>query len=272
MVQCFQKVDTKFLYGFLCWVCDQRRGKGGRRRPGIKSASSLGTFWKWYLLVYKQEVGDGIHEMVKAQGQDVCSSQISLPSCSRRSDLVLTRSQLVKAVANAKKLNYGKRESATMYVQDLAEFARVLLATTEMRFAIGWLRIQLILFCQLGAITGNRPEALVNLRYRHLKLTLIRDPTGQSGPFPRLFIELTAEYTKTFLGIKDKYVLLESSELVSRPLLTRLEGMSFQFRKSSLTRRLCSAPTSSCLACSSRPRPSNRRALRPQRSFIALRS
>lgn len=98
-----------------------------------------------------------------------------------------------------------------MYVQDLAEFARVLLATTEMSFDIGWLRVQLILFCQLAAITGNRLEALVNLRYRHLKLTLIRDPTGQSGSYPRLFIELTAEYTKTFLGIKDKYASLVST-------------------------------------------------------------
>ena len=75
----------------------------------------------------------------------------------------------------------------------------------------------------------------MNLQYRHLKLTLIRDSTSQSSPFPWLFIELTAEYTKTFLGIKDKYILLKSSELVSRLLLTRLEGISFQFRKLSLT-------------------------------------
>jgi hypothetical protein len=123
-------------------------------------------------------------------------------------DLVLIESQLVKAVAKEKGLDHRKRESATIYVQDLAEFARVLLATTDMNFDIGWLRVQLILFCQLTAIIGNRPEALVNMRYRNLKLILIRDPTGQSGPYPRLFIELTAEYTKTFLGIKDKYVSL----------------------------------------------------------------
>jgi hypothetical protein len=72
-----------------------------------------------------------------------------------------------------------------------------------MSFDIGWLRVQLILFCQVAAITGNRPEALVNMRYQHLNLTLIRDPSGQSGPCPRLLIELTAEYTKTFLGIKE---------------------------------------------------------------------
>lgn len=103
-----------------------------------------------------------------------------------------------------KELSNEKRESATMYVADLAEYTRVLLATTEMSFLIGWLRVQLILFCQLGAITGNRPEALVELRYRHLQLTLIRDPTTD---YPRLFIELTPEFTKSYLGMKDKYCI-----------------------------------------------------------------
>jgi hypothetical protein len=90
-----------------------------------------------------------------------------------------------------------------MYVEDLAEYARVLLTTTKMTFEIDWLRIEHILFGQLGGITGNRPEAILELRYRHLRLTLIRDPNG--GP-PRLFIELTAEFTKGYLGAKDACV------------------------------------------------------------------
>ncbi|CAM6003045.1 unnamed protein product [Sphagnum balticum] len=90
-----------------------------------------------------------------------------------------------------------------MYIEDLAEHARVLLAIREMTFKLGWLRIQLTLFCQLAGVTGNCPEALVQLRYRHLKLTLIRD---YNSPRPRLFIELTAEFTKGFLGMKDVYV------------------------------------------------------------------
>ena len=49
--------------------------------------------------------------------------------------------QLIKIVAEEKGLSNEKRPSATMYVEDLAEFARVLLATTEMSFEIGWLRI-----------------------------------------------------------------------------------------------------------------------------------
>ncbi len=119
-------------------------------------------------------------------------------------------------VAQEKKLRNEKRESATMYVQDLTEFALVLLSTTLMSFEIGWLRIQLILFCQLAAITGNRPEALVHLRYRHLQLNLVRDPCGNR---PRLFIELTAEYTKTYLRMKDAYVLFLFSWFVLCVLL-----------------------------------------------------
>jgi len=108
-------------------------------------------------------------------------------------------------VADEKGLSNAKRESATMYVEDLAEFARVLLATTQMTFEIDWLRIQLIFFCQLAGITGNRPAALVDLRFRHLNLTLIRD---RNADRPRLFIELTTEYTKGYLGMKDACVKL----------------------------------------------------------------
>ncbi|KAH6667257.1 hypothetical protein B0J14DRAFT_603092, partial [Halenospora varia] len=205
-VQCFQKVSAKFLYGFLCWVCDERRGKGGRRRPGIKHTSSLETFWKWYLMVYRRETGEKIDGMVQVQGQDV-----------------------VKVVAIEKELDGTMRESATMYVEDLAEYARVLLITREMTFQLGWLRIQLILFCQLAGITGNRPEALVQLRYRHLKLTLIRD---HKNPRPRLFIELTAEFTKGFLGMKDANEF-KIPEIIYDPTLvlsphTFLLGMLFK--------------------------------------------
>jgi hypothetical protein len=91
-----------------------------------------------------------------------------------------------------------------MYIEDLAEYARVLLTIREMTFQLGWLWIQLILFCQLAGITSNRLEALVQLRYRYLKLTLIRD----SNNFRlRLFIELTAEFIKGFLGSKDVYTI-----------------------------------------------------------------
>ncbi|CZR67473.1 uncharacterized protein PAC_17372 [Phialocephala subalpina] len=132
--QCFQEVSANFLYGFLCWVCDQRRGKGGRRRAGIRHTSSLETFWKWYHIVHRLETSKKIDGIVQVQSQNV-------------------QYPVLKAIAKEKELDDTKRESAKMYIEDLAEYAR------------------LILFCQLAGITGNRPKALVQLRYRHLKLT-----------------------------------------------------------------------------------------------------
>jgi hypothetical protein len=59
------------LHGILRWVCDQGRGRAGQRRPGIKYASSLETFWKCYLIVYKLETGRKLDPMIQVNGQDV---------------------------------------------------------------------------------------------------------------------------------------------------------------------------------------------------------
>jgi hypothetical protein len=92
-----------------------------------------------------------------------------------------------------------------MYVQNLAEYCCVLLAIIEMLFLIGWLCIQLILFSYLAGYTGNRLEALLQLRYRHLNLTLVRDLESK---YSCLVVEFTAEFTKGYLGMKDAYELL----------------------------------------------------------------
>ena len=86
-----------------------------------------------------------------------------------------------------------------MYIENVAEFSRVLLTTTEMTFDCGWQRIQILFFCQLTAITASHPGALLYLRYQDIALTLIRDPEGGR---PRLFIFLKPDFTKRFLGKK----------------------------------------------------------------------
>lgn len=102
-------------------------------------------------------------------------------------------------VAKEKNLELDRRPKKNMYIEDVAEFARVLLTTTEMTFDCGWQRIQFLFFCQLAAITASRPAALLHLRYRDIALTLIRDPEGGR---PRLFIFLKPDITKRFLGKK----------------------------------------------------------------------
>ncbi|CAG8311204.1 unnamed protein product [Penicillium nalgiovense] len=169
---------VRFLKALFSWRCDQRRGKDGRRRTaGVKTKSTLDAFWKWWHLIYKAEVGHELSKDVHVKIRDVLA-----------------------IVATEKRLSLKGRPKATMYVEDVAEFARVILSTTEMTFPCGWYRIQLLLFCQLAAITGSRPGALLKLRFQDLKLTLVRDPNGGR---PRLFIYLRPEFTKTFLGEKE---------------------------------------------------------------------
>ncbi|KAJ5111736.1 hypothetical protein NUU61_001366 [Penicillium alfredii] len=212
-VKCFHWLSdstetVRFLKALFSWRCGQRRSKDGRRTPGIKYKSSLETFWKWWHLVYKAEVGHGLSK-----------------------DTIVKIEDVLAIIAEEKKLRLGCRPKATMYIEDVAEFARVILSTTEMTFPYGWLRIQLLLFCQLAAITGSRPGALLNLRYRDLSLTLIRDPDGGC---PRLFIYLTPEFTKTFLGKKEPNTF-PIPEIIYDPTLVLsphvfLLGMLFRIR------------------------------------------
>lgn len=111
-------------------------------------------------------------------------------------------------MAEEKGLELTRRPKKNMYIEDVTEFAQVLLTTTEMTFKCGWQRIQLLFFCQLAALTASRPGALLGLRYRDISLTLIRDPEGGR---PRLFIFLKPEFTKKFLGKKAPYVLATDS-------------------------------------------------------------
>ncbi|KAL4801337.1 hypothetical protein BDV18DRAFT_167573 [Aspergillus unguis] len=147
---------VRFLYGSFKWRCDIRRGKKGRYCPEIKYKSSLESFWKWWHLVLKQETAVGLSKETQVKVQD-----------------------LIAIVAEEKGLELTRRPKKNMYIEDVAEFARVLLTTTEMTFECGWQRIQLLFFCQLATLTAN-PE----------------------GGRPRLFIFLKPEFTKKFLGKK----------------------------------------------------------------------
>jgi hypothetical protein len=60
---------ARFLYGFFKWRCDRRRGKNGRRCPGIKSKNTL--IWKWWHLVYKEEMEQGLDPMALRKINDV---------------------------------------------------------------------------------------------------------------------------------------------------------------------------------------------------------
>jgi Protein of unknown function (DUF3435) len=54
---------------------------------------------------------------------------------------------------------------------------------------------------QLAGIIGNRPSALLAVRYRHIKMTLLKDPDG--GKQPRMLIEVIFNHTKDYLREKE---------------------------------------------------------------------
>jgi hypothetical protein len=49
---------------------------------------------------------------------------------------------VVKIIVKEKELDNTKRASVIIYVGDLTEFARILLAIIQMTFEIGWLQIE----------------------------------------------------------------------------------------------------------------------------------
>jgi hypothetical protein len=100
-------------------------------------------------------------------------------------------------------LSRQKREKGVIYVEDLAVIMQTNLTTTKKKYTHGRHRIQLALFLQLAGFSANRPQAVLNLCYRHIIVTLLRDPNG--GPH-NILIEFTYEFTKEFLGTKETYV------------------------------------------------------------------
>lgn len=64
---------VRFPKALFSWRCDQRRGKDGRRNPGVKTKSTLDAFWKWWHLIYKAEVGHGLSKDVHVKIRDVRS-------------------------------------------------------------------------------------------------------------------------------------------------------------------------------------------------------
>lgn len=101
-------------------------------------------------------------------------------------------------------LTREKREKGVIYVEDLAVIMQTNLTTTKKKYTHGRHRIQLALFLQLAGFSGNRPQAVLSLCYRHIIVTVLRHPNG--GPH-NILIEFTYEFTKQFLGTKEVYVV-----------------------------------------------------------------
>jgi len=98
--------------------------------------------------------------------------------------------------------SYGTcKKKPVLHAEDEFELLKTLYTSTEMTFRHERYRVQLGGMMQLAGITGNRPGALLAVRYRHIKVTLLQDPNG--GEQPRVLIEIIFPNTKGYLGEKD---------------------------------------------------------------------
>ncbi len=112
--------------------------------------------------------------------------------------------QVRQRLAIAHNLRKDKKKKPVLHAEDEFELLKTLYTSTETTFPHERYRVQLALIMQLAGITGNRPAALLAVRYRHIKVTLLPDPEG--GEQPRVLIEIVFNHTKGYLGEKDAYV------------------------------------------------------------------
>ena len=79
-------------------------------------------------------------------------------------------------LAIAYNLRKDKKKKPVLYAEDEFELLKTLYTSTETRFLYERYRVQLALIIQLAGITGNRPSALLAVRYWYIKVTLLPDP------------------------------------------------------------------------------------------------
>jgi hypothetical protein len=98
---------------------------------------------------------------------------------------------------NLKKIGQDK---ACMYVGDQTKVLQTNVTTTEKRYPHGQCKTQAYIYLHLGGFTANRPQAILELCYRHILVALLWDPEGA----PHLvLLEFAFKFMKEFLGIKD---------------------------------------------------------------------
>ncbi|KAJ8110847.1 hypothetical protein OPT61_g6412 [Boeremia exigua] len=166
---------------FFTWRLDpqretSRQNPRSRRSCGIKAASSLNTYRKMFIGMYRILMKKDMDSMLAARIRKVAEN------------LALTHG-----------LSHTPREKPAIDAEDVLEIARTALTTVEKMFRIGRYRIQTCFFFQGGFITANRPDALLKLRYKDIKVLLLQRPSG--GPHT-VVLEWTYEFTKSHLGPK----------------------------------------------------------------------
>ncbi|OJD25382.1 hypothetical protein ACJ73_03243 [Blastomyces percursus] len=171
-VDAFRSAGRRNLYLFLNWGFKLKFGKGGRRLKRTNKSSSLDGDWKNFLRYYEGATGTKLDGRLMRLMWKVSPT----PHRARRS----TRLIAVEEPSAAGQETQEKDKDP------------------EKRFWLGLQRIQICLYNLLGLFTLNRKSAILALRFKGMRVSLQRDPSG--GPHLPT-VELSCEFTKKHLGL-----------------------------------------------------------------------
>ncbi|KAH8696361.1 putative C2H2 finger domain protein [Talaromyces proteolyticus] len=172
-----QAASANCLYRFLNWTTKLDRGKNGRKLRRYRKANAFKSDWKYFR---------GYYQKVKGQKMD-------------RGMAKRLRTG-IRSIIKKNRYDTQPRPNEPMYIEDMVPFNETILTTRKKRFYLGIQRIMLCLALMLGLFTASRKQAILRLQYKHLRVTLQKDPHG--GP-PVISIDIRPEYIKQLLGVKD---------------------------------------------------------------------
>ncbi|KAF3405616.1 hypothetical protein DPV78_003450 [Talaromyces pinophilus] len=170
-----RQASADCIFQFLKWCFKLEYGIDGRKLPGYGQAGTFNTDWKYFRIYYQDVSG---RKMDKAMEKSLRTG----------------RQWLIKE----NELGTQPRDNVPVYIDDMITFNETILQTRKKRFFLGIQRIMLCLALMLGLFTAGRKTAILKLQYKHLRISLLRNP--YNGP-PILDIAIKPEYIKSFLGI-----------------------------------------------------------------------
>ncbi|KAK0838493.1 hypothetical protein LTS02_017738 [Friedmanniomyces endolithicus] len=171
------------------------------RRQTLRHTSTLQTYWNTLCLVRRRETGLMVIETHVKDGMVGVPQQLGV-------EFGLETEKQAKPIARA---------------EDEYALLTTLWSSPSLTLDHERLRVQLALIAQLAGITGNRPGALLALRYGDIKVTLLRDPLGTG--MPKVTLGLKFPRTKTYRVPKDPCVF-RPCFTPGTPLTSRLGTLS----------------------------------------------
>ncbi|PGH36545.1 hypothetical protein GX50_00581 [[Emmonsia] crescens] len=162
-------------------------GKDGCKLRGIKKTSSLNSDWKFFQHYYEKVTGSLV-----SQGMD---------ECVRRG---------MRFLADKFEPDDQVRDNIPVYIKDMVPFNQTIFQTRETQLHPGLQRLLLCFYSMLGLFTVNRENAILNLWYKGLRLSVQRDSHG--GPSVPT-VDFRLEFIKSTYGVEKNSTSLYSWRL-----------------------------------------------------------